>query len=345
MCGAAADDSYSVDCGLHDEVDAGGGEGASGLGRVLASALARRVPVDHDKTKTGGGFYDSLVLVLPPQGAQGKAGCLPGDLAGAAYMEFGALRASALGQQREWLHFQWEHLLSISMLTFANNQWIMNLILPIVSIVTILALWFTRKCDLAILLAWCAGFILGFIWEIAFLFAGEGFTTIEGCHSYNGGPEFCLYTPAWIPTWWNNVGHALEDAGIFMIGVGLAWLILGRNKRPRFMRWHWGEFAIIWFWGIGSEMVVTWVQTGKMFYFFPQTWNPAYYETAFFQDLFYDKPDLIMAYTIIPDGIWWFATIPFYAILIWLKRRYGGKYFKLEKPADEIQSEASGQGA
>ncbi len=211
----------------------------------------------------------------------------------------------------------------------AENQWILNFILPFLSVSIILTLYFTRKCDLAILLAWVAGFIIGGIWEATFYFLGPSFTATTGCFTYEDGPEFCLADrPDWIPDWWNNLAHTFEDAGIFMIGVGLAWLILGRNKHPRFTRWHWGEFAIIWVWGVASEMVVTWIQTGKQFYFIPSEANPAYYTTPFFYDFFYSAPpDLVIPYTVVPDAMWWIAPFPFYAILLWLKRKFGGQYF------------------
>ncbi len=236
-----------------------------------------------------------------------------------------------------WRYTAQSHVLGIGV-----NQWILSFILPFLSVAIILTLYFTRKCDLAILLAWVAGFILGGIWEAAFFFLGSDFTSTEGCFTYENGPEFCLApTPDWIPSWWNNLAHTFEDAGIFMIGVGLAWLILGRNKHPRFTRWHWGEFAIIWVWGVASEMAITWIQNGTQFYFIPSSANPAYYETSLFQDLFYGQPDLVIPYTVVPDAVWWIATIPFYAILLWLKRRFGGQYFRQEQVSGDQDSKAT----
>ena len=43
----------------------------------------------------------------------------------------------------------------------------------------------------------------------------------------------------------------------------------------------------------------------------------------------------MIPYTLLPDVIWAVATIPFYAILLWLKRRYGGRYFRQDNPTDD----------
>ncbi len=62
-------------------------------------------------------------------------------------------------------------------------------------------------------------------------------------HRFAGvaGNEVCL-TENPLPRWCISLAHTIEDGGIFMIGVGLAWLILGRNEREHFTRGHWGEF-------------------------------------------------------------------------------------------------------
>ena len=219
------------------------------------------------------------------------------------------------------------HLVGID----SDNQWITDVILPVLSIVLIFGLYLSRKCDLAIFLAWWAGLFLGAIWEACFYILSKvapPFTVHEGCHQINGA-EICLPSSP-LSDWYITLAHTIEDAGIFMIGVGLAWLILGRNKRPHFTHWHWGEFGIIWAWGVISNYIVDWTSTGTTFLFIPTSFNPAYYSTAFFS-----KDGLMIPYTLLPDVIWAVATIPFYAILLWLKRRYGGQYFRQDNPTDD----------
>jgi hypothetical protein len=215
-----------------------------------------------------------------------------------------------------------------------STQWITDIILPILSIVIILGLYFWRKCDLAILLAWCVGFFLGAIWEFGFFTLARvtTFTVHGGCHTIDG-TEICLPDNP-LPDWYITLAHTIEDAGIFMIGVGLAWLLLGRNKRPRFTHWHWGEFGIIWAWGVISNYIVDWTSTGTTFLFIPTWFNPAYYSTSLFS-----KEDLTIPYTILPDATWALVTIPFYAILLWLKRRYGGQYFRQGNPTEGLRQE------
>jgi hypothetical protein len=205
-----------------------------------------------------------------------------------------------------------------------------DVFLPALSIGIIVYLYVSRRCDFAMLLAWVAGLIIGGAWELAFLFFGDEFSVHRGNFFWEdpatGQITSVLLRDDPFPDWYVNLAHSVEDAGIFMIGVWLAWLILGRNKRPRFTHWHWGEFAIIWAWGLGSEIVVTWIQTGSAFYFFPSKFNPAYYTT----DLFSQNGE-VLPYTVVPDLMWAVFTFPFYAILLWLKRRYSGQKFDRDR--------------
>ena len=201
----------------------------------------------------------------------------------------------------------------------AKYQWITDLILPSLAIIIMCWLYLARKCDLAIFLAFWAGCLIGAIWEFTFDLLGDSFTVHEGCH-FVANNEVCL-TENPLPRWYISLAHTIEDGGIFMIGVGLAWLILGRNKREHFTRWHWGEFGIIWAWGVISNYLVDWTSIGKTFLFIPSEYNPAYYETSLFS-----ANGETLPYTVVPDAIWYVATIPFYLVLLWLKRRYGGNY-------------------
>ena len=192
--------------------------------------------------------------------------------------------------------------------------------LATLAIVVMLGLWFGRKCDLAIFLAFWVGCLIGAVWEFAFDLLGDSFTVHDGCH-FVAGNEVCLPGNP-LPRWYISLSHTIEDGAIFMVGVGLAWLILGRSRPDAFSRWHWGEFGIVWVWGVASNYVVDWISVGNTFLFIPNEYNPAYYETSLFS-----RTGDVLPYTVVPDAIWYVATIPFYFALLWLKRRYGGRYF------------------
>ncbi len=206
--------------------------------------------------------------------------------------------------------------------------WIGDLVLPVVSIAVIFILYLSRKCDLAIFLAWWAGLVLGALWEFSFFFLGKSWTVHGGCQMVDG-VEICLSQNP-LPQWYLSLAHSIEDAGIFMIGVGLAWLILGGNKRRHFTRWHWGELGIMWIWGAGSEWLIYQVSNGRSLFFIPNKFNPTYLNLSWFT-----PDDQTLPYTIIPDAIWWVAPIVFYVILLGLKSKWDGQYFRQEPVAGE----------
>ncbi len=70
-----------------------------------------------------------------------------------------------------------------------------------------------------------------------------------------------------------------------------------------------------------SNYLVDWTSVGKTFLFIPSEYNPAYYEASLFS-----ANGEILPYTVVLDAIWYVATIPFYLVLLWLKRRFGGNY-------------------
>lgn len=205
-----------------------------------------------------------------------------------------------------------------------------DVVFPSLCIVTIVYLYVSRKCDFAMLLAFVVGLIIGGAWELSFLFFGDAFSVHRGNYYWEnpdtGQITTILLNDDPFPDWYINLAHTIEDAGIWMMGVALAWFLLGRGKRPRFTHWHWGEFAIIWAFGMAFEIIVTWVQTGSGFYFFPSKFNPAYYTT----DLFSQNKE-VLPYTIVPDAMWVIFPFAFYAILLWLKRRYSGQKFDRDR--------------
>ena len=209
-------------------------------------------------------------------------------------------------------------------------QWVSDVVLPVLTIGIMLGLWLSRRCDLAIFLAFWVGCLIGAVWEFTFDLLGESFTVHDGCH-FVADNEICLPGSP-LPRWYISLAHTIEDGAIFMIGVALAWLFLGRNRRGAFTRWHWGEFGIIWAWGVISNYLVDWTSVGSTFLFIPNEYNPAYYTTSLFS-----RNGEMIPYTVVPDAIWYVATcqIAFYFALIGLKRRYGGRYFRATSHAGD----------
>ena len=153
-------------------------------------------------------------------------------------------------------------------------QWVSDVVLPVLAIGIMLGLWLGRRCDLAIFLAFWVGCLIGAVWEFAFDLLGESFTVHDGCH-FVADNEICLPGSP-LPRWYISLAHTIEDGAIFMIGVALAWLFLGRNRPGAFTRWHGGEFGIIWAWGVISNYLVDWTSVGSTFLFIPNEYNPAY---------------------------------------------------------------------
>jgi len=139
------------------------------------------------------------------------------------------------------------------------------------------------------------GFAIGLCWEVPMQVLnqlGPGLAV----HAYVREPP--------VPFIVIIILHSSWDGGLFLLGVGLARLIL---RRPALARFNPAELVIYILWGQASELWVELTATyGGAWHYVPRSWNPALFT-------FNSQP-----ITLLPQLIWLAAPIVFY--LIALKR-------------------------
>jgi len=145
-----------------------------------------------------------------------------------------------------------------------------------------------------------AGVLIGATWEISFYFIGPKFASAP-IYVYNTQPPY--------PSIILHIVHCFWDGGLFMIGVGLIYLI---NRPPVMRRFRWLELGVMAAWGVAQETVVEFISIGGGMWEYVHRWyNPSLFKVG--------GSD----FTLLPILIWVAAPLVFYFIAIKINRRWG----------------------
>ncbi len=163
-------------------------------------------------------------------------------------------------------------------------------------------LYSTGRVSRAIWYMFWAGVLIGSTWELGFYFLGP---------YYSSSPIYVLHTPTPFPLIFLPLLHTLWDGGLFLVGVGLVYLIC---KPPQLTRFRWSELTVMLTWGVLSELVVELVATySRLWEYQGKWWNPILFK---FND---------QNITLIPQLVWVVAPIIFYLVSLALNRRFGSR--------------------
>ncbi len=105
--------------------------------------------------------------------------------------------------------------------------------------------------------------------------------------------------------------HTLWDGALFLVGVGLVYLIC---KPPHLTKFRWSELSVLLIWGVSSELAVELTATySSLWEYQRKWWNPVLFK--------FNNQNI----TLIPQLVWLVAPIIFYLMALPLNRRYGAQ--------------------
>jgi hypothetical protein len=159
---------------------------------------------------------------------------------------------------------------------------------------------FSRRFSPVVWYMFWAGVLIGATWEIGFYFLGPKFSS---------APIYVFSTEPPFPSIILHVTHCFWDGGLFMVGVALVCKLL---KPPHLVRFRWPELGIMLGWGVLQEAVVELISLGgSMWEYQPRWYNPSLFELNGSH------------FTLLPILIWVVAPVVFYAVALWINRRWG----------------------
>jgi len=142
------------------------------------------------------------------------------------------------------------------------------------------------------------GVLLGLAWELPMSISNE----------FSIYPVAQFITPLLTHFSIVVITHSFWDGGLFLIGVGLIYLIC---KSPHFTKFKGKELAVLLIWGQLSELAVELSSTySGAWEYIPYWWNPS---------LFVFNGHYI---TLLPQLIWLIAPIVFYTIAVKLRTKF-----------------------
>jgi hypothetical protein len=145
-----------------------------------------------------------------------------------------------------------------------------------------------------------AGALIGATWEIGFYFVGPEFSS---------APVYVFHTEFPLPSIILHILHCFWDGALFMVGVGLVFLLL---KPPRMMYFRWTELGVMVLWGVVQETLVELISIGGGMWEYVARWyNPALFRIG-------DSD-----FTLLPLLIWVAAPVAFYLIALRINRTWG----------------------
>ncbi len=195
---------------------------------------------------------------------------------------------------------------------FQSHFYIIDFILGISSLVIISVLYARGRIDRYLWLLFLVGCGLGFTWEFL-------------CNlniAHGASPVARFITPLPFHYMIIVVIHSFWDGALFTIG---AWLVRKTCAPPHFTSFRVAELAVIIVWGQAQEIVVEMISaTGAAWEWLPYAWNP----TLFVFNGYH--------ITLLPQVIWFAATIAFYCIALTLRSKTPGGAATTRPPGSAI---------
>lgn len=181
-----------------------------------------------------------------------------------------------------------------------NAFYIVDIIISL-SILGFLAyMHYSRRFNPAVWYMFCVGALIGATWEIGFYFIGPEFSS---------APIYIFHTEFPLPSIILHILHCFWDGGLFMVGVGLVYLLL---KPLHMARFRWRELGVMVLWGVIQETVVELISIwGGMWEYVGRWYNPSLFKIG-------DSD-----FTLLPVLIWVAAPVLFYLIALRINRRWG----------------------
>lgn len=157
---------------------------------------------------------------------------------------------------------------------------------------------YSRRFSPAFWYMFWVGTLIGATWEIGFYFLGPYFSSAP-IYVYNTAPPY--------PSIILHILHCFWDGGLFMVGVGLVYLIL---RPPHLVRFRWQELGVMVLWGVLQETAVELISiAGGMWEYVPRSYNPSLFKIG-------DSD-----FTLLPVLIWVAAPVVFYLLALPINRR------------------------
>ena len=166
-----------------------------------------------------------------------------------------------------------------------------ELIFPIIIVIVWLYLTLSKTIPPEMSALWVIAFFLGLTWEMTFRFMGDKWMKIKK-------PEIKK-----LPKVVYAISHALQDSVLFMIGVLLAWLLLGRNTKI-FCNYNFIVLFIFIAWGFFQEFIIELAYNGDVWEYTPNKFNPTVWSRNGIH------------YTLVPYLVWIIAPIIFWIITV-----------------------------
>jgi hypothetical protein len=166
-----------------------------------------------------------------------------------------------------------------------------EILFPLIIVILWLYLTITKKISPAMSKLWVIAFFLGLTWEMTFRFMGDKWMQIKN-------PEIKK-----LPKAVYAISHALQDSLLFMIGIFLAWLLLGKNNNI-FCDYKLNVLLIFIIWGFFQEFMIELAYNGKVWEYTPNKFNPTVWSRNGVQ------------YTLVPYLVWIIAPIIFWIITV-----------------------------
>jgi hypothetical protein len=160
---------------------------------------------------------------------------------------------------------------------------------------------YTRRFSPRIWYMFLAGCLIGATWEFGFYLLGPG---------YASDPLFIMHSEFPLPRIFMHTLHCLWDGGLFMIGVGLVFMLC---RPPHLERFRWQELAVMILWGQVSELAVELVGSNGALWEYQGTWyNPVMFRVNDYN------------ITLLPQLVWLAAPVVFYFVALRINARAAG---------------------
>ena len=164
--------------------------------------------------------------------------------------------------------------------------------IPILIIFLWLNLTLTKRMPREMSILWIIGFVLALFWELPFRLMGDNFLEVK-----NKKVDKYVPTPLYI------ISHSIQDSILFMIGIYIAYNILGKDLKV-FCNYNYIVLLIFIMWGFAQEFLVELSSNGKLWEYKPSKYNPTVLTIKG------------QSYTLIPYLTWIIAPIIFWAITV-----------------------------
>lgn len=165
-------------------------------------------------------------------------------------------------------------------------------LVPLIIIILWFYLTFSKKISKQMSIIWVISFFIALTWEVGNLIIGDKFLQIKD-------PDVKKYVPGPIYA----ISHAIQDTALFMIGVLIAYNLLGKDTKI-FCEYNYLVLLIFIIWGFLQEFFVELAFNGKIWEYIPSKYNPTVWSNN------------NINYTLVPYLIWIIAPIIFWLVVV-----------------------------